>query len=195
MEGLGGYGSDSDSDDADTSAAALAVATTAMQEDAAASSGSGSDDDDDDSSDDGSSDDSDDDQPRQKQPSVKFASAGALFSSGTKEGSVFHNPYEKQDIHSKRKLEDGEAVTLFKKVERKKFVKGQGRKPIANSSVAGGWTGQHVIPPQVARGRANHVTEDTAAWTSTSAQRITTKYKEKKPPPGMYEKLKANGAF
>ena len=55
--------------------------------------------------------------------------------------------------------------TIFKKVTHKKKVYGQGAKPKTNSSVAKSWTsGGMAVPPQVARGRANTVTEDTAAW-------------------------------
>lgn len=91
-------------------------------------------------------------------------SGGGGVGGGGGGGGIYHNPYEQQELHSKRKMVDGDD-TIFKKVTHKKKVYGQGAKPKTNSSVAKSWTsGGMAVPPQVARGRANTVTEDTAAW-------------------------------
>ena len=91
-------------------------------------------------------------------------SGGGGAAGGGGGGGIYHNPYEQQELHSKRKMVDGDD-TIFKKVTHKKKVYGQGAKPKTNSSVAKSWTsGGMAVPPQVARGRANTVTEDTAAW-------------------------------
>ena len=47
---------------------------------------------------------------------------------------------------------------------------GQGNKPKQNSSVAKQWSSGMVVPTQVARGRPNIVTEDTAAWNTNAHQ-------------------------
>ena len=52
---------------------------------------------------------------------------------------IYHNPYEQQEIHTKRKLGDNEDNTIFKKIQGKKKVYGQGPKPKTNSSVARSW--------------------------------------------------------
>jgi|EP01049_Picozoa_sp_SAG25_P002292 hypothetical protein len=43
-------------------------------------------------------------------------------------------------------------------------MQGQGGRPKPSSSTANGWGGSHFAPPQVTRGKANTVTEDSAAW-------------------------------
>ena len=165
MEGLGGYASSSGSDDeadeisgvsvvpststADPPGAALAAAAAARGQRVAAMEKSDSDDSDEsDESDD--SDDSDDDDGDKRAgeskrggstgPAVALPSASDLMSGGGNTGEgIYHNPYEQQEIHTKRKLGDNDDNTIFKKVQGKKKVYGQGQKPKTNSSVARSW--------------------------------------------------------
>lgn len=72
-----------------------------------------------------------------------------FFSSCAGDGGagIYHNPYEQQEIHTKRKLGDNEDNTIFKKVQGKKKVYGQGPKPKTNSSVARSWYAPVAISP------------------------------------------------
>jgi hypothetical protein len=73
-------------------------------------------------------------------PSASDLMAGGAGGVGA---GIYHNPYEQQEIHTKRKLGDNEDNTIFKKVQGKKKVYGQGQKPKTNSSVARSW----YVPP------------------------------------------------
>ena len=161
MEGLGGYASSSSDDEGDAAPAAAAPAeaaaggaaggAAAAAEAARAqrvaameqSDSSGSDDDDSDASD--ASDDSDDDEIEQKRAAsikasaVALPSAADLMAGGGSGGGIYHNPYEQKEIHTKRKMHDNEDNVIFKKVQGKKKVYGQGAKPKTNSIVARSW--------------------------------------------------------
>ena len=68
-------------------------------------------------------------------PTPDFGNSGAA-------AGIYHNPYEAKhkDIHSKRKMVDGERETIFKQITGKKGSYGQGGKPKQSSSVAKQWT-------------------------------------------------------
>ena len=175
MEGLGGYASSSSDDEGDAAPAAAAPAeaaaggaaggAAAAAEAARAqrvaameqSDSSGSDDDDSDASD--ASDDSDDDEIEQKRAAsikasaVALPSAADLMAGGGSGGGIYHNPYEQKEIHTKRKMHDNEDNVIFKKVQGKKKVYGQGAKPKTNSSVARSWcaaSSAHMVVPHAA---------------------------------------------
>lgn len=161
MEGLGGYASSSSGSDEEgdnigataatapkaggDGAAAAAAAEAARAQRVAAMERSDSED-----SDSDDSDDSDDDEGEHladksrhgnsKASLIALPSASDLMAGAGAGGSgIYHNPYEKQEIHTKRKLGDNENNTIFKKVHAKKKVYGQGQKPKTNSSVARSW--------------------------------------------------------
>lgn len=160
MEGLGGYAtSSSDEEDVSTAMSVTTASTCAAAAGPAAAAAdaaraqrvvtmekSGSDNSDDSDDDSSGSDSSDEEQAAElrraasKAPAVALPSVSDLMSGGAGDaGGVFHNPYEQQDIHTKRKLDDNDDNTIFKKVQGKKKVYGQGQKPKTNSSVARSW--------------------------------------------------------
>jgi len=162
MEALGGYATSSSSDEedgisqpaAESHAAggaelAGAAAEAARMQRVIAMEKSDSDDSDASDDSDGSDEEESEEEEEARRSSLGDPKAGAvalpsasdLMAGGTggTGAGIYHNPYEQQEIHTKRKLGDNDDNTIFKKVQGKKKVYGQGQKPKTNSSVARSW--------------------------------------------------------